>query len=302
VKSIITLLFFFIIGSSSAQSFFEVPDSLNKKRLKGVVITETVGTLGSMYGLNKMWYSQYPRSSFHLFNDNAEWLQMDKAGHSITAYYIGYAGIQALKWTGVDRKKAIWFGGGLGFIYQSGFEMLDAFSVGWGFSIGDMIANGSGTALVISQELMWDEQRVKLKFSAHQTNFADFRPNVLGSSFSERLLKDYNGQTYWLSFNIKSFAFKETKFPSWLSVAVGYSASEMISGTPDSDLYCNGDSWCIGLDRYRQWYVSLDADLTKIKTKSNLLKTIFGTFGFIKIPAPAIEFSRKGTKLKGFYF
>src|SRR3712207_8632374 len=29
--------------------------------------------------------------------------------------------------------------------------------------------------------------------------------DLYGSSFAERMIKDYNGQTYWLSANLKSF-------------------------------------------------------------------------------------------------
>ncbi|MFT7611109.1 MAG: hypothetical protein ACI9J3_000047 [Parvicellaceae bacterium] len=310
VKLVLVIIALLISVGGSSQSFFDFPDTINKKRLAGVVAIETIGTAGSLLALNQVWYSQYPRSSFHLFNDNAEWLQMDKVGHTLTAYYIGYAGVKALQWTGAKRKRAIWYGAGLGLLYQTGLETLDAFSTGWGFSIGDMVANVAGTGLVVAQELLWDDQRIKMKFSAHLTDYAGFRPNALGSTVGERLLKDYNGQTYWLSFNLKSFAFKENqRFPGWLNVAIGYGATQMISGTKNPDLYCNGNAWCKGLDRHRQWYLSLDADLTKIgsgkyqkKLKSGFLKAFFGTFGFIKIPAPALEFSKNGVRLNPFYF
>jgi hypothetical protein len=62
-----------------------------------------------------------------------------------------------------------------------------------------------GTALFVSQELLWKEQRITPKFSFHTTQYAQYRPNVLGSSLAEQMLKDYNGQTYWLSVNLHSF-------------------------------------------------------------------------------------------------
>jgi len=49
---------------------------------------------------------------------------------------------------------------------------------------------------------------------------------------------------------------------------------------------------------YRQFYISFDLDLTKIETKSKFLKTLFTAINFIKIPAPAIEFTSNG-KIKG---
>ncbi len=292
-----------LIGSMlNAQNFFDKPNSLNRSRLAGVIITEGVGTIGSLVALNQVWYSQYPRSSFHLFDDNAEWLQVDKVGHSLTAYYIGYAGIEVLKWSGVERKRAIWYGGTLGLIYQTGLETLDGFSEQWGFSIGDMAANVAGSAILIGQELAWDEQRIRLKFSSHLTRFADFRPNILGSGTAERLLKDYNGQTYWLSVNPSSFMAADSKFPRWLNIAVGYGGEEMISGRPNPELYCDNDVGCLQLERYRQWYLSLDVDLTRIPVKSGFLKTVFGTFGFLKIPCPTLEVSNRGVRFHPFYF
>ena len=43
--------------------------------------------------------------------------------------------------------------------------------------------------------------------------------------------------------------------------------------------------------RYRQLYVSLDIDLSRIKTKSKLLNTVLRTINFIKIPSPTLEFN-----------
>lgn len=286
----------------NGQSFFTPSDTLNKKRLIGVISTEAVASLGSLIVLNSVWYKQYPKSSFQLFDDHREWLQMDKVGHAMTSYYIGYAGIEALNWAGVDSKKSALYGGSLGLLYLTGLEVMDGFSANWGFSTGDMLANVAGTGLVVGQELMWEEQRIQLKVSTHLTPYATFRPNVLGSSTPERWLKDYNGQTYWLSANVSSFLPEESKFPKWLNVAVGYGAEEMISGEDNPHQYCNGDAWCLGLNRYRQWYLSLDADLTKLPIKNKFFKTVLGTFGFIKLPFPALEFNSRGVMFHPFYF
>jgi hypothetical protein len=158
---------------------------------------------------------------------------------------------------------------------------LDGFSKEWGFSTGDIIANASGTGLLIGQELLWQEQRLQLKYSFHQTRFASQNPELLGENFIEQTLKDYNGQTYWISANIWSFK-KDSKIPKWLNLAVGYGAENMITGfKTEND------------NRFRQFYFSLDVDLTKIKTKSKFLKTVFSTINFIKIPAPTLSFSSK---------
>ncbi|CAN5371193.1 DUF2279 domain-containing protein [soil metagenome] len=268
----------------------------SKKRFALVTGTEAILYVSSIVGLNELWYKDYPRSNFHSFNDNQEWLQMDKVGHLTSAYYVGRVGIRLLKWSGVERKKAIWYGGMLGFAYQNTIEVLDGYSSEWGFSWGDFTANTGGTLLCIGQELAWHEQRIVLKYSFQQIDYAKFRPNVLGKNLQENMLKDYNGQTYWLSVNPASFMVSSTKFPKWLNIAFGYGANGMTGGDFNPP-YIDEKGFQIYHERYRQYYLSFDVDLTRIKTKSKFLNTVFYSIGFLKIPAPAIEFSEKGVKV-----
>lgn len=262
-------------------------DSLNHIRKNTVLISEIAVGAGTLIGLNQLWYADYPRSNFHFINDNSDWLQMDKAGHAFSSYHLGRLSSEMLKWSGVSKRKQLLYGSGVGFVFLTAVEVLDGYSSQWGASTGDIIANASGTALYVSQELIWNEQRITPKFSFHTTKYADLRPDVLGSSFSEQILKDYNGQTYWLSFNLYSFA-KGTKIPKWLNLAVGYGAEAMISANQkNNSIYSS-----TGTRPFRQFYLSLDINLTKINTNSSLLKTLFSVINTIKVPAPTIEFKR----------
>lgn len=267
----------------------------NKKRLAIVVSSEAALYAGSLVGLNELWYKDYPRSSFHFFDDSQEWLLMDKVGHVTTSYYVGRVGIGFMKWSGVSRKKAIWYGGMLGSLYQTTIEVLDGYSAEWGFSVGDFAANTAGSLLCIGQELAWDDQRIVLKYSFRQSEYSKYRPEILGSNLQENILKDYNGQTYWLSVNPYSFMNEGSKFPKWLNIAIGYGADGMTGGDFNPP-YINKEGTQLHFDRYRQFYLSLDVDLTRIKTKSKFLKTVFYSIGFIKIPAPALEFNKNGVK------
>ena len=293
-KSKLLFLLFFIIfflQVSAQNSFWKKSDSLNIKKRNTLVIAETSAYVISMVSLNQLWYANYPKSSFHTINDNGEWLQMDKMGHAMTSYYVGKLGMELMSWTGETENNKIIYGAGLGFAFLTTVEVFDGFSKEWGFSTGDIIANASGTTLLIGQELLWKEQRIQYKYSFHQTHFANQNPNLLGSNFIEQSLKDYNGQTYWLSANLWSFN-KSSKMPKWLNLAIGYGAENMISGYPN-----NNDS------RNRQFYLSFDVDLTKIKTKSKLLKSVFKAINFIKIPAPTLSYSKQNNfKFNYIYF
>ncbi len=271
--------------------FFQAAFSYDKNRTIGVITGESVLSTGTLIGLSQLWYKNYPQSSFHAFNDNSEWLQMDKCGHAITAYTVGRYGMRLLEWSGVKQNKAIWYGGLTGFAYQGVIEVFDGFSSQWGFSIGDISANAIGSGILIGQEYLWKEQRIALKFSFHKSAFPSYRPNLLGNNWNEQIIKDYNGQTYWLSLNISSFLSSETKFPKFLNIAFGYGADGMTGGN-SNPIMLNSSGNTITFERTRQYYMSLDIDLTKIPTHSPFLKSVFETFGFLKIPAPGIELSK----------
>lgn len=264
-----------------------------------------VGAVGysvAVVGLNELWYKDYPRSEFHFFNDNNAWMQMDKAGHALSSYQLGRLGYESLKWAGVKDRSAIWIGGNLGTLFLTTVEVFDGFSEEWGFSTGDFAANIAGTSLFIAQELGWGEQRIALKFSASPSSFQQYRPETLGHGGLESALKDYNGQTIWLSVNPSRFSSSGDSFlPSWLNIAFGYSASGMLGGDENPDFNSEGVA-LPQFDRYRQCLFSLDVDLSQIKTRSHFLKTLFSVVGFIKIPAPAIEFSQGDVKFHAIYF
>jgi Predicted periplasmic lipoprotein (DUF2279) len=285
-------------SQNTFDNFLKPSDTLNPKRKNTIVIYEAVLTTGALVGLNQLWYADFPRSNFHFINDNADWLQMDKAGHVFSAYHIGRASSEMLQWSGVGKKKQLAYGYGLGFVFLTAVEVMDGFSSQWGASSGDVIANATGTALYVSQELVWNEQRITPKFSFHTTHYALMRPNVLGKSFTEQILKDYNGQTYWLSINLYSFA-KESKIPKWLNLALGYGADGILAGNQVTQSFLSLSQ----TERNRQFYLSLDVDLTKIKTQSHFLKTLFSVLNTVKIPAPTIEISNsKGVRGHFLYF
>ena len=285
-KFIYLLLFLLSISAVGQTSFYKKADTLNTKRRNAIAISASAMTTGALIALNQLWYKEYPRSSFHFKNDNNDWKQMDKTGHFMTSYYLGKLGMEVLDWAGVSEKNQLIYGATYGFAFLTAVEVLDGHSDKWGASPGDILANAAGTGLLIGQELLWNEQRITVKYSFHQTEIAKQRPNTLGKNYLQQTLKDYNGQTYWLSANIWSFN-KKSSFPKWINIALGYGADQM--------LYGNSNTGNALLENpYRQFYISLDLDLTKIETNSEFLKTIFSIVNFVKIPAPALEITSKG--------
>jgi hypothetical protein len=292
VKIFILLISFLSLTVSASDS-----SSVFKKRKIALGVTSLALTSGSLVYLNQAWYQEYTTSKFHTFNDNNEWFQMDKCGHTFTTYQTGRLMMNAMQWAGYSKKNQILIGGLSGFVYMSAIEVMDGYSDGWGFSWGDMGVNALGSGLAIGQKALWNEQRIQLKFSFYSSNYAKYRTDLLGDSFATQILKDYNGQIYWLSINPSSFIKRENKFPKWLNVAFGYGADGMLGARYNNIVIQDESGNVTTVNRYRQGYFSLDVDLTRIKTKSKILKSIFSCLNIIKIPFPNLELSEGKMKV-----
>lgn len=288
------VLFFYTAKSQS------LSDSNRISSKKQTIATIGHGIVGgaTFIALNKAWYANYAKSSFHLFNDYGEWLQMDKAGHIWTSYQLANVSTSIWEWTGMSPNKSILLGSISAFAFQGIIEMQDAYSMKWGFSIPDMLANTSGIAAFSIQKKIWKEQKIAIKFQYYPFKYPEDLVNrkelLFGNSFLEQILKDYNGQTYWLSSNLHSF-FPNSNFPKWLNVAIGYNGRLMLGGRENIWIDSNGKlNDRSDIRRYRRFFLSADIDLTRIQTNNKLLKNLFFTLNCIKIPFPTMEWNTNG--------
>jgi len=311
-RLIIVLWFTLPLGTIYGQSFFIPADTLNKPRFYTALSFAGVTYTSFSIGLYHAWYKNFEQAPFQLFNDWKEWEHMDKAGHTHSAYFQGVLTYKGARWTGLSKKNSILTGIIAGSLFQTTIEVMDGFSSKWGFSIPDIGANLAGTGIFAAQQYFWDEQRISIKVSSmpkaypdvtiystdgNQTNSLTARTNALyGQNYFERFLKDYNAQTYWMSVNVKSFLHRHHCWPAWLNVGLGYGAENMYGGF-DNSWTSEEASYVLSSDlypRYRQFYLGLDLDLTKIKTKSPFLKSIFSVINIFRIPLPALEYNTQG--------
>lgn len=295
------------VAEISSPYYYLTPEQKRKRQwLVGGI--NVVGYGASLIIFSNTWYKDYPKTSFHTFDDSKEWLQMDKVGHGWAAYNTGRASTEMWKWAGLSNKKATWIGGLSGTVYLTVIEFLDAHSAKWGWSWSDMAANILGSGLYISQQLGWEEQRIQFKFSFHYKNYSDpmlneRSDNLFGSSRIERMLKDYNGQTYWLSANLRSF-FQGSNIPAWLNVAIGYGADGMFGGF--QNIWIDEDTGMpvnrTDIKRYRQWFLAPDINFSKIKTNSKGVRLLLGILDAFKFPAPSLELSNGKLKVHAIHF
>ncbi|HYC86822.1 MAG TPA: DUF2279 domain-containing protein [Chryseosolibacter sp.] len=289
--TIMLLGFSLRLTGQAADSLHRTLSHVDQKKLRTFVIASATGYTAAMVGLHHVWYSGKGRQPFTFFNDNAEWKQLDKSGHALSAFHVAHATAQALRSCNVPARKANLYGSLTGFAVMLPIEVFDGHSRAYGASVGDIGANATGAGLFLLQTVAWGELHVHPKFSVHHTPFAQRRPDVLGENDLSRLFKDYNGQTYWLSFDMDKFL----RFPQWLNLAVGYGAEGMLYGR-------DKQNWAIGLDPKRQYYLALDVDLTSVKTRSKVVKALLFVGNMIKIPGPAVEFGSGSARFHAFYF
>ncbi len=290
------LISFFLLlnhvkGQNGFQCFLTPDQELNSQRLVAVGVVGGAAFTGIMIGLYNLWYKKYPKQKFSLFNDSKEWKQMDKLGHAFTSYVITRSFANLFGWTGLNKNTSMWIGVGISQVFMTTIEVMDGYSQNWGFSIADVLANITGTALFVGQHYLWNEQRVTMKIGFRKSIYSHYRPNVLGENLIQNLLKDYNGQSYWLSINPRSFMPNNEALPHWLSLSVGYSANGMIGGHQNPELFdLEGNP--VKFERYRQWFIAPDVDLWRIPQNNREFGTLFEALHFVKIPTPSLEFNK----------
>jgi len=286
---------------TSAQNFFENDSSFNKKRTIGVSVFNATAWTGSIASLQFVWYDDFAQTGFHTFNDSYEWQQMDKVGHLVTSWNFARGGGDLYEWSGVNHKTASIIGAAYSIGYMTTFELLDGYNADWGFSWSDVGYNSFGSLVYFTQEFFWNQQFLKFKFSFHNSGLSNYRPNVLGNDFASRTLKDYNGQTYWMSFNPVHWFAPNSKFPKWINLSLGYGIDDQLYGDGSVYVFDNGTTQ-LNFNPYRQYYLSFDIDFEKIPTNKKWLKFIFRSANIFKIPFPALEISQGKLHFKPFYF
>lgn len=280
-------------------SLFTNATSVNPKRKKWSNRIALGGYALSMLYLGTAWYANEELGHFRFFNDWREWQQMDKVGHVLGGYTTTRLWIDLYRWSGVPKKQAIIHGAIGGFLIMNSIEVLDGFAEKWGASVPDVGANLLGTSLAVMNQALWNENRLQLKVSYIRSDFAGQAEyeDLFGTTYPEWFLKDYNGQTLWLSVRVHSFlpegTFKD-HYPRWLNLAIGYGAEGLVGGYGE-------DPWDeIEAREYRQLFLSLDIDLSNIRTRSGFLHTLFNVVNIIRIPLPALQIDRNGLAFKAF--
>jgi uncharacterized protein YfiM (DUF2279 family) len=276
-------------------------DTLTHHQKRNLIIATSVTSLGyagSMYSLYKTWYKDQASGRFHFFNDLPEWRGMDKLGHFTTSWWISHALNETQKVINLPEKSSIIRSAATSLAFMTTIEIFDGFSSGYGFSVADMGANAIGLSLFVFQELQWGEQRFLPRYSYHNSSESQLRPDLLGSNLSEKMLKNYNAQNYWLSFPVNKLSKKLESIPPFVCLSIGYGVSGLYGARDNS--YLNNFDLNPNFDYTRKshFYLSFDIDLQKIPIRGKAWKMFTSVFRWVKFPAPSMAYN----KMDGFRF
>lgn len=283
------------------ESYLQPNPLHDPKKAKGFITT-----LGIMYPLYVfflywLWYSEGTQNRFHFFNDNGEWLQMDKVGHFVVHFQWALMPAYIFCWAGYSVKQSALYSFLVSIFILMPVEVMDGFSAAWGFSWGDVTANLLGSLFAYVQLSGLGKIVAVAKYSFHTTALALVRPDMFGTGYVQNSLKDYNGQTYWLTIDVNAIA-KRKILPSWLLLSIGYSGEDMYGGHDNVWTDKQGVVHDYShIARYRQWYLSFDINFTPL-IKNKVLQRVFYGLNIFKVPFPAVEFSERGIKFYWLYW
>jgi hypothetical protein len=249
------------------------------------VATAFVGVNAYLYHYFKnAWWSGERSDHFFFHADWDQWFRdQDKFGHMFGGFHLTRVGYAGLREACVSQKKALFWAAAYAAAFQLQIEIFDGHFVKYGFSYADMIANTTGQALAVMQELHPSWKVVKPTFSYHKTQALKNTEN--GTIPGElRPSLDYSGQTYWFSTDVNRLLPDDAKkyWPPFVRFSVGHSITDWIDPTNAQAIRAQ-----------RKIILSLDFDPDKLPGDWPLWRTVKRTLSYYRFPAPALELTPK---------
>jgi len=254
--------------------------SINPLRLSlagGVV----VGSLTAIHFSQERAWWLGPKAPLWFKNDPKYALDIDKLGHMYATYVLSQVFGNTLSWCGLDRRTSTIWGGGLAAGYQLALEVEDGYRQYWGFDPVDAFADIGGAAIPLLQQSFPVLRNFSLKYSYWPSSLWQHLPG------NRLFIDDYDGMTLWLSVD-PHFLMGErlsATVPAWLGFSFGYAVRNI-------NYHGKGD---------RVYYLTLDYNLSKIHTSSNLLIALFRAIDFIHLPAPGVRLEKGRMSFGVFY-
>ncbi|MBL7997969.1 MAG: DUF2279 domain-containing protein [Candidatus Kapabacteria bacterium] len=228
------------------------------------------------------------RTGFY-WNFNDDWRYAhggDKFGHAYFANVLTILTRESLINSGMNQRKAAWWGFAVSMIHQTAIEVQDGFSTGkdgafvpyLGFSWGDFTANTLGAAFPLAQEYSPFLRNFRYKFSINPS--AKFRTGNFYSSVTH----DYESKYHWLSINVHDLlpASAQKYWTPFLNLALGHSVKDIVTA-PGQYAYLNNGS------PYHELWLSLDYNFEALPGTSAWWVSLKRFLNVYKLPAPCVR-------------
>lgn len=258
-------------------SITEKKSSLSTKQ-KWIIGGLAVQQAASFYLEYKWWwennYHPFVMRSDGGFNNYS--LGVDKVGHLYLSYMYSNMLYELMQWGDFKENTSEWVSVLLPFAWALSIEIGDGFS-SYEFSKPDLLANSIGIAYAFAQRKVPVLKNFNIKFSYFPSAFH------LNNGFKGwSLTSDYDGHIYWLTADMHGVLPTTYKkyWPKYLNLGVGYGIDNFTAIAKNAS---NDPTM------YREFFIGLDYNLSRIPLKGKTAKTIQRIADHIHLPAPGMK-------------
>lgn len=268
----------FTLTGESPNRFTQI--NSNRAILMGAVVI--TGTYILHNKQNVAWWDGRERS-FHIKEDGNYALYADKLGHFMGGYFLSYFARESFVYVGLNWDSSIMLGSLFGLAVQTYVEVKDGFAENTGFSPSDFAADLAGVIFFYSQNYNDFLQNFSPKWQYTPPDWIGIPPKARTHVF----IDNYNSTTAWVSIHVRNLVWRkrDSLWPKWLNLAFGY-----------------GINGYYTQEKFGRYVVGIDFNVVELLPDGvplwNWLKQ---SLNCVKLPAPAVEFTKKGTSFKLVY-
>ncbi|MGE5479786.1 MAG: DUF2279 domain-containing protein [Chloroflexota bacterium] len=246
---------------------------------------------------NTIWKEVGP---FHTYEDAEFTLWLDKPGHFFGTYLPCYVMQEALFTSGLSYDASAIWGGVLGLAYNSYVEILDGYSIGFGFSPSDFYADIAGATFFVAQHFSPFLQNFTPKFQYIKPSWH----GELDRYPSDAFIDNYSAQTFWMSVNVYNLlptGMKKYWVP-WLDLSVGYAVYSLCNPRLDRPCTCQSEKQTGATYGNPKLLISLDWNLQQMFPNADgFLGWLIQSANYFKLPSPVLEIGTKDVKFSFIY-
>ena len=226
---------------------------------------------------------------FRVAEDGKYTANLDKGGHIFGTFMPSYVFSEVLMTSGFSWNDATILGGALGLAYTTYVEILDGFSMDFGFSPTDWFADVIASSFFVAQHYIPFLQNFTPKFMYVKPSWH----REYDRKEAETFIDNYSAQTFYLSVNMHNILPENINkyWPSWLELSIGYAVYSLSAGITEHNAELISDDYHFGkVYGNRKLLISLDYNLIELLPDGppwwNWLKQ---SLNYFKFPSPTLE-------------